>query len=173
MPCEENGIVYDTSVPYCPETNGRIEREIGTIKDCARTLLIAANLPSKLWAEAVATTVYIHNRLVDKQSPTITAHESITGNKPSLAHARVFGCTAYSHVPHQRRRAWDPKGIKCVMVGYGGKDRKYKLYNPATNEVFEDRNVRFVEYKTEQISISTTVDPVQETPKQDVPSSQG
>ncbi|CAG7639035.1 unnamed protein product [Allacma fusca] len=153
--------MYDTSVPYCPETNGKIEREICTIKDCARTILISANLPTKLWAEAVGTTVYLHNRLLDKHSPTITAHEAVIGRKPSLAHVRAFGCQAYSHVPRQLRKTWDPKGIKCIMVGYSGDNRKYRLYDPVTNKIHEDRNATFLESNPEHISVVTEME---ETP---------
>ncbi|CAG7815634.1 unnamed protein product [Allacma fusca] len=151
----ENGIQYDTSVLYCPESNGKLEREVGTIKDCARTILISSNLPTKLWAEAVATTTYIHNRVLDKQSQVITAHEAITGQKPSLAHIRIFGCTAFSHVPHQRRKVWDAKGVKCIMVGYSGNNHTYRLYDPATDRVLEDGNVTFKESKTQQVNITT------------------
>ncbi|CAG7817839.1 unnamed protein product [Allacma fusca] len=149
----ENRIQHNTSVRYCPESNGKIEREIGTIKDCARTMLSAAGLPAEFWAEAVGTTVYIHNRVLDSQSSDITAYEAIMRGKPSLAHIKVFGCDAFAHVPHQLRKTWDPKGTKCIMVGYSGSNRKYRLFNPNTNKTFEERNVTFIESKTETITV--------------------
>ena len=142
---KQNGIIHETTVPYCPESNGRAEREIRTIKDSARSLLHQHNVPEFLWAEAVATVVYIHNRVLDKQSPDKTAFEQIFGKKPSLDHARTFGCKAYSQVPTEKRRVWDPKGIKCIMVGYDSKSNHYRLYNPERKAVFVARNVSFEE----------------------------
>ena len=33
------GIIHETSAPYCPESNGFIEREMRTLKDTARDML--------------------------------------------------------------------------------------------------------------------------------------
>jgi len=69
----ENGVIHHKTVPYCPESNGKIEREMRTLKDTARAMLHHANAPEYLWAEAMACTVYIHNRVLNKQSDSITA----------------------------------------------------------------------------------------------------
>ncbi|CAG7637718.1 unnamed protein product [Allacma fusca] len=110
----ENGILHETSASYCPESNGKIERENRTIKDCARTILIEADLQQFIWAEAVLTTVYVHNRVLDKLSPDITAYEAIFKKKPSVGHLRVFGCTAYAHIPDPKTspRLLTPKARK-------------------------------------------------------------
>ncbi|GFW15505.1 integrase catalytic domain-containing protein [Trichonephila clavipes] len=49
-------------MPYTPQQNGAAERENRTIVECARSIIYAANLPLKLWAEAVNTSVYVLNR---------------------------------------------------------------------------------------------------------------
>jgi Integrase core domain/GAG-pre-integrase domain len=105
--CEINGISHEVSPPYCPQANGRIEREMRTIKNSARCMMLAKNLPEVLWAEAVAASVYIHNRILDKQSPDVTAYEQFFNNKPSLRHLRIWGSDAYVHVPDQKRQVWD------------------------------------------------------------------
>ncbi|CAG7723527.1 unnamed protein product [Allacma fusca] len=121
----EDGIKYDTSVPYCPETNGKIEREIATIKDCARTILLAANLPTKLWPEAVHTSVYIHNRVLDKQSPSTTAHQQIRGEKPNISYFSVWLYRLFSRP------------------------------SPTPKRLGSQRNVTFIESKPQQITVST------------------
>ncbi|XP_035713879.1 uncharacterized protein LOC118438167 [Folsomia candida] len=125
--------------------NGRSEREIRTLKDCARTILLAAKLPESLWAEAVATTVYVHNRILDKQSPNITAFEAIFGKKPSLRHLRVFGSVAFAHIPAQKRTVWGAKGERLILCGYASESKKYRLYDPESGQVVEARNVSFHE----------------------------
>ncbi|CAG7724766.1 unnamed protein product [Allacma fusca] len=138
-----------------PRATGK-SRENRTIKDCARTILIAADLPQFLWAEAVSTTVFVHNRVLDTQSPDITAFEAIFKKIPSVGHLRVFGCTAYAHIPDPKRKAFDPKSTKMVLVGYCG-ENKYRLYNEATNEIHDSRNVTFCEEKEEYVELKRPV----------------
>ena len=47
------GIVHQKSVPYVPEQNGCIEREIRTVVELARSVIHSKEQPKKLWAEAV------------------------------------------------------------------------------------------------------------------------
>lgn len=78
------GITLETSAPYTHEQNGRSEREMRTIVECARTMLLAKNMPTRLWAEAVNTAVYILNRCISSQSCNITSFELWYNRKPNL-----------------------------------------------------------------------------------------
>ena len=153
---DQNGTIHETSVPYCPESNGKIEREMRTIKDSARTMLQQAKLPDFLWAEATATSVYVHNRLLNKQTGNKTALEQIFKRKPNLSHLRVFGCNAFSHVPDQKRSVWEAKGRKFIFVGYEGLSNKYRLFDPATKSIITARNVTFNESSPQDKTVNTT-----------------
>lgn len=146
------GIIHQTSAAYCPESNSRIEREIRTIKESARTMMIKSGVPEFLWAEAVATAVYIHNRLTDRQSPHQTAFERIFNKKPFVGHLRIFGCTAFAQIPKEQRKVWDTKCKKSILVGYDGISRNYRLYN-REDGVFVARNVSFKEDAEEYAKI--------------------
>ena len=150
---KEHGISHETPAPYCPESNGKIERDNRTIKDCARTILLASGLPEMLWAEAVRATVYIHNRILNKQSGDITAVESVFKSRPTISHFRVFGCVAYAHIFKGKRTVWKAKSERCIMVGYSTRNRKYRLYNETKGKVFEARNVNFFEEEPEVVPI--------------------
>lgn len=56
-------IAHEFSTEYCPEQNGRIERQNRTIVEMARTILAAAELPLSLWGEASNTAALIRNFL--------------------------------------------------------------------------------------------------------------
>lgn len=45
---QEYGIVHQTSIPYTPEQNGRIERENRTVVEAARTMLLQSNMKKVL-----------------------------------------------------------------------------------------------------------------------------
>lgn len=59
---EENCIIYQTSAPYCPEQNGKSERQNRTIVERARCLLYGAGLEKCYWGEAVNMAAYLINR---------------------------------------------------------------------------------------------------------------
>jgi transposase InsO family protein len=55
------GITHQTSAPYTPEQNGKVERINRVIKERVRALLFDAEAGSELWPEAVRTVVYLLN----------------------------------------------------------------------------------------------------------------
>nr|GEV85732.1 hypothetical protein [Tanacetum cinerariifolium] len=58
----EVGITQQFSAARTPQQNGVVERRNRTLVEAARTMLTFANLPSFLWAEAIATTCFTQNQ---------------------------------------------------------------------------------------------------------------
>ena len=80
-----------------------------SLMEKARSMLSGAGLGQEFWALAVDTACYLKNRsptsaLVDK-----TPYEVWFGQKPYVAHLRVFGCEAFVHVPKEKRIKLDNK----------------------------------------------------------------
>ena len=148
------GIIHETSVEYCAQMNGAIEKEIRTLKDTARTMMQAKNLPHRFWGEAVCAAAYIRNRILDKQSePGKTAYESFFKRKPNLSHARVFGSDVYVHKDKEVSPWTTSRSTKMLFVGYDSITNAYRCHDPKTNTVGTFRNVRFVE----DITVSVVV----------------
>nr|GEY93266.1 retrovirus-related Pol polyprotein from transposon TNT 1-94 [Tanacetum cinerariifolium] len=63
--------------------------------EAARTMLTFANLPSFLWAEAIATAYFIQNRLIIHKRFDKTPYELINKRKPNIKFFRVFGYRCY------------------------------------------------------------------------------
>ena len=59
----KNGLIHLTSCIYTLEQNGVAERKNLYILEITRSLLIDSNIPKSFWPEAVATAVYLLNRL--------------------------------------------------------------------------------------------------------------
>ncbi|MCO5552239.1 hypothetical protein L7F22_005751 [Adiantum nelumboides] len=147
----KKGIKHQCTMPYTPQQNGVAERKNRSLMEMARCMLKAKSLPHKLWMEAVACAAHVLNRCPTRALKTITPYESWYDKKPSISYLRVFGCLAYAHIPQQLHGKLDDKAVKCIFVGYSSGSKGYRLYNPATNKIFEIRDV---------ISTKTTTQPM-------------
>ena len=70
--------------------------------------------------------------------------------KPNLQRLRILGCTAYVHVPAEKRIKLDSHTMKGQHIGYGGTNQ-WKVWIPDRNEVVISRDVVFDEEKGEQL----------------------
>ena len=46
---------------------------------------------------------------------------------------KIFGCTAYVHIPKMLRSKLDPRAEKCVFLRYTNNKKGYKCFNPSQN----------------------------------------
>ena len=116
--CEKNGVHRQLTAPYTPEQNGVAKRKNRTVVEMARSLMNAASLSKRFWAEAVATAVYILNISPTKAVVNRTPYEAWMSRKPRVSHLKVFGCIAYTLDKSPSRRKLDVKSEKYIFVGY-------------------------------------------------------
>lgn len=143
------GIKHYKSVPYTPQQNGFIERDIRTITESARTMLYKAKLPKALWAEAMNTAVYVMNRTLgtnEKQTP----YEKWTGVKPDVSNLHIFGQKVVALKPSHMRAKFDSKGDELIFVGYDDRSNTYRLYNPEFSNIEIRCDVSFIDLVDER-----------------------
>ena len=140
-----SGIRHELTVPKNPEQNGVSERLNRTLVEMIRSMLTNANLPQYFWAEALSTAVYLRNRSPTNSVQGMTPFESLMGRKPDVGNLRVFGCTAYAHIPKDERHKLDPKARKCIFLGYGLTTKAYRLYDLDKKKIIYSRDVIFNE----------------------------
>ena len=143
---EQSGIVHQMTMAESPQSNGVAERMNRTLWNQVRTMLSTAALPAPWWAEAVMTAAYIHNRLVHTTTNGKTPMELWNGIKPDVSHMRVFGCVAYTHMPHCIRTKSGEQSIKCLFIGYSASSKGYRLYDIEQRRMIESRDVIFNEH---------------------------
>ena len=115
--CRNNGIRQETSAPYTPEENGKIERVWGTICGMARCMIQRANMDKEYWTYALSYAFYIKNLLLHtgtKQTP----FERMYGERPNLSFIKVFGGEVYSFVEKQFRGKFDERAKVEVFLGF-------------------------------------------------------
>jgi len=145
---ENEGINHQWSSAYVPQQNSRAEREMRTIIERARSMLKACDLPNVLWAEAVATAVYVLNRTVNRQRDDgKTQFEAWFEFKPSIAHLRPFGCDAYLMIPGSKRQKLDAKSRRVTFVGYSETEKNFRVFDREKRKVVVSCNIKFNETK--------------------------
>jgi len=138
------GITYEPSAPYTQHQNGISKRMIRTIMERARTILPESQLNDSFWAEAVNTSVYLHNRSPTRALQDSTPYQAWHGLQPPLGHLRRFGCDAYDYVPDQRRKKLDAKSRRCIHLGYVHNTTKLgRVWDIATGRVIQAADVIF------------------------------
>ena len=113
------GIKHEQTPPHTPQQNDVAERLNCTLIEGVRSMLADSKLPHRFWVEGLSTMVYLQNRSPTRAPEGITPYEAWNGSKPNVDSLRVFGCSAYAHVPKAERRKLEPKTRKCVLLGYG------------------------------------------------------
>lgn len=144
--CTNEGILRQVTTRYTPQLNGVAERKNRTIVEAARSLLAATNLDQIFWQEAVATAVYIGNRLPTVALNKSTPFEMWCGEKPNLSNLHVFGCVCYVHIPKEIRTKFEDKSIRCMFIGYSMTSYGYKCLDSKTNKVVVSSDVVFEDH---------------------------
>ena len=86
------GIEHKLTVPHSPQQNGVAERLNRILMESARAMLSHANLPKKLWAEAVATAAYIRNHTITSvNGEQLTPFENGMATNPTSVISRYLG----------------------------------------------------------------------------------
>nr|GEX97892.1 reverse transcriptase domain-containing protein [Tanacetum cinerariifolium] len=129
---DEVGITQQFSIARTPQQNGILERRNRTLVEAARTMLTFANLPSFLWAEAIATACFTQNRTIIPKHFDKTPYELIIKRKPNIKFFRVFKCRCYLLNNYEDVGKLKAKGDIGVFVGYSKESAAFRIYNKQT-----------------------------------------
>lgn len=143
--CAKHGIRRQLTVAYIPQQNGVAERKNRTIMNMVRCMLTEKKLPKTLWAEAVNWSVHVLNRSPTLAVSNTTPEEAWSKIKPSVSHFRIFGCTAYVHIPDNQRTKLDEKSFKCIFLGVSEESKAYRLFDPKSKKIIISKDVKFEE----------------------------
>nr|GEY38010.1 hypothetical protein [Tanacetum cinerariifolium] len=151
-----------------PQQNGVVERRNRTLVEAARTILTFANLPSFLWAEAIATACFKQNRLITHKRFDKTPYELINNRKPNIKFFRVFGCRCYLLNDYEDVGKLKANEDIGVFVGYLKESAAFRIYNKRTRKIHESMNVNFDEISemaSKQFSLEPDLSNLNETRK--------
>jgi len=141
---------------YSPQQNGVAERKNRTLVERARSMLNSKNLQINLWAEAIATAVYLSNLSPTKAVMDRTPYEAWFGTKPNVSHLKIFGCITYTKIPVQNLQKLDNRAQKGIFVGYCADSKACRLYDPLTGKIVISRGIIFYEQRHWEWKTNTT-----------------
>nr|GFB18273.1 retrovirus-related Pol polyprotein from transposon TNT 1-94 [Tanacetum cinerariifolium] len=133
-----------------------------TLVEAARTMLTFANLPSFLWAEAIATVCFTQNRSIIHKRFDKTPYELMNKGKPNIKFFCVFGCRCYLLNDYEDVGKLKAKGAIGVFVGYSKESATFRIYNKRNRKIHESVNVNF----DKESSSSSLNDDVQQSPEE-------
>lgn len=139
------GIIHQTSCPHQPQQNGVAERKHRHLMETSRAIRIHAGLPKIFWAESVATSTYLINRLPTPLLGNVSPLEKLFKHAPDYRNLRVFGCTCYVLLPRSEYSKIDAKSVKCIFLGYSESQKGYRCYDWEGKRMRVSRNVIFFE----------------------------
>nr|GFB32977.1 integrase, catalytic region, zinc finger, CCHC-type, peptidase aspartic, catalytic [Tanacetum cinerariifolium] len=142
---EEVGISHETSVARSPQQNGVVERCNRTLIEAACTMLIYAQAPLFLWAEAVATACFTQNHSIIRLRHGKTPYGLLHNKLPDLSFFYVFGALCYPTNDSENLGKLQPKADIGIFIGYAPTKKAFRIYNRRTRLTVETIHVDFDE----------------------------
>ncbi len=82
----------------------------------------------QFWAEALATAVYVRNRVTSRGlSAHITPHHIWMGCAPNLEHLRVFASRCWYVLPGHKVKKLDARAREAMLIGYSLASKAYNF----------------------------------------------
>lgn len=140
---QELGIRHGKSTAYSPQENGRIEREMRTVVEAARSTIHARNLEENLWAEAVNYAVFRLNQTGTSTVQDKSPADLWFGRKVDISKLHSFGCGCYVLTRDHKRTKTGKKSQKGFLVGYDTDSSSYRVYLLDDRDIVSSNNVIF------------------------------
>ncbi|CAI7857263.1 unnamed protein product, partial [Closterium sp. NIES-53] len=129
------------------QQNGMAEREMRTVVESVQTMLLHMGVQHHWWHLALRQAVWVRNCLERSTlQPGTTPYQLLTGKKPDLSLARVWGCMAQFLVPEQQRGGkLKPKARWGLHLGVSEEIKGWELLDIADNRVVTTLDVVYYE----------------------------
>ncbi|CAI7811328.1 unnamed protein product [Closterium sp. NIES-53] len=133
--------------PYTPQQNSMAEGEMRTAVEFVRTMLLHVDVQHQWWHLALRQAVWVCNCLEWSTTPPgTTPYQLLTGKKPDLTLARVWGCMVQFMVPEQQRGGkLMQKACWGLHLGMSPESKGWEVLDLTNNKVVTSVEVIFYE----------------------------
>ncbi|GJU92350.1 retrovirus-related pol polyprotein from transposon TNT 1-94, partial [Tanacetum coccineum] len=141
---EDVVISHETSMTRSPQQYGVGERRNWTLVEAARTMLIYANAPLFLWAEAVVTACYTQNCSLIRLRHGKTPYELLHDKKPDLSYLHVFGTLCYPTNDSEDLGKLKNKTDVGIFIGYAPSKKRLLDLQPTYQTNYGNNKCRLL-----------------------------
>lgn len=135
-----NGIIFQCTVPRCPQQNGISERKNRTLLEGIRSMLLTKDLPKFLWAEALHHANETYNNIPkdsDFPSPKSQFFDKIFNHK-----FIEFGTPVFYTTNPLNRSKLDERGASGIFVGLDRNSKGFRVFSDGKIRI--ERNIKFL-----------------------------
>ncbi|KMS64522.1 hypothetical protein BVRB_019420, partial [Beta vulgaris subsp. vulgaris] len=141
-----NGIHQEFSDTRMAFQNGLPEVIGGKLVAMIRAGLVRSGAPEIFWTNAASNATWIHNRVpLDRHQGKTTPFEVLTGHRPNLSRARVWGCEAWVMIRRPKKDKLKPKAERAVYIGVSTSKKAWEFLIWKSRKILESRNAFFYE----------------------------
>lgn len=105
-----------------------------------------ASIPKEYWSYALATAVYLINRMPTHVLQLKSPFECLFGQAPNYSKLRIFGCLCFPWTRPYTTHKLDSRSIPCTFLGYSTTQSAYFCLDRTTSRIYTSRHVVFREY---------------------------
>jgi hypothetical protein len=143
---KDAGIKILQSAPHTPQQNGRAERFMCTIMDKAQSMRFDACIPQSWWEFAIQHATHMYNRTPMHRLKWDTPYTLLNGEAPDVSHLKIFGCSAYVHIPKEMHaNGLAPKSKLMVYLGHTEGMKAFKFMCLSNNTIYHSTTTLFDE----------------------------
>jgi reverse transcriptase-like protein len=139
------GICHEITMPNTLQHNGVAEHLNCTLMEKVQAMLVDMDLTGTYWFDALKYAVILQNVSPTHALCDLMPEEAWSGNKPDIAHLRIFRCWAHVHIPKERHDKLSPKSFPCTFLGYSYHCSTYRFVDRLSHCFLESCDVIFKE----------------------------
>ena len=131
----QKGVLHQRCIVKTPQQNGVVERKHRNLLEIASVGRFQARFPKNYWGECILPTMHIINKLPIANLSQRIPFEILHNKPPTCEDLGIMGCLCLSRKQGEQDK-FEPKGIRCVLLGYTLGFERYKLYDLETHKNF-------------------------------------
>jgi len=148
---KELEIIHETTAPYSPEMNGKVDRKNRTFIELVVAIMLNSGAAPHWWGEILLNFSYVLNR-VPKTKNKVFPYEILKKRQPIFSYIRTWGCLSYVRIPNPKRIKLVSRAYECVFIGYALNSNAYRFYDLKAKVIIESNDTNFYETKFPFIS---------------------
>ena len=132
------GITLQKSPPRTPQMNGKVERQVRTVKEAIRSVMHKAGAPVSLWADAALYVAHVINLVYPSPHGAGSLQQEWSGKKhpASTNWLNVWGCDIHRHIPGaEQQGAFSSQSEVLIYLGLDPVIKGMKVFDWKSNSV--------------------------------------